>query len=105
MTGFAGPENETYGFMDHLLGGRTFMTKRQTSDDFSTFVDRRSNASTPPTGAERRQFANRYDELSPEARELASAIDEYKLNNRRRFITYEEMLTVIRGLGYSKPSS
>ena len=67
------------------------------------FVDRRRNrAGENPAGFERRQFANSYEELSPEARELAQAIDEYKLRHRRRFITFEEMLTVIRELGYEK---
>lgn len=66
------------------------------------FVDRRGG--TPAEGApvERRQFANSHDELSPDARELARAIDQYKLSHRRRFITFEEMLAVIKGLGYSK---
>ena len=69
----------------------------------STFVDRRNGLSeiTAP-GAERRQFANRHDGLSPDAMELANAIDQYKLVHRRRFITYEEMLSVIQTLGYSK---
>ena len=67
------------------------------------FVDRRdANATTTPPGVERRQFANSHGDLSPEARELALAIDEYKLRHRRRFITYEEMLTVIRTLGYRR---
>ena len=67
----------------------------------TSFVDRRSY--DPGLGLparERRQFTNSYDELSPEARQLAAAIDEYKLVHRRRFITYEEMLGVIRSLGY-----
>ena len=71
-------------------------------EELSTnFVERRSY--DPGLGLparERRQFANSYDELSPEARQLASAIDEYKLVHRRRFITYEEMLGVIKSLGY-----
>jgi len=68
------------------------------------FVERRgmNPQGGPPPGAERRQFSNCYDGLSPEAQELAGAIDEYKLRNRRRFITYEEMLSVILGLGYHK---
>lgn len=68
-----------------------------------TFFDRRhseSEASAP--GRERRQFANSHDDLSPPARELANAIDQYKLLHRRRFITYEEMLGVISELGYAK---
>ena len=35
-------------------------------------------------------------------RELALAMDHYKLANRRRFVTYEEMLAVIKSLGYKK---
>ncbi|HEY4232695.1 MAG TPA: hypothetical protein VGM76_04690 [Lacipirellulaceae bacterium] len=68
-----------------------------------TFVDRRT--STPMGeggGRERRQFANSHDELSPEAAELARAIDGYKLQHRRRFITFEEMLSVVKSLGYSR---
>ena len=42
------------------------------------------------------------DELSPEAKELADAIDEYKVRHRRRFITYEEMLHVVKEIGYHK---
>jgi len=66
------------------------------------FVDRRSPATDESPTRERRQFTNSHDELSPEAGELARAIDEYKLRNRRRFITYEEMLGVIRALGYQR---
>jgi len=67
------------------------------------FIDRRNydNPGSPP-GVERRQFANSHSELSPEAKELATAIDEYKLVHRRRFITFEEMLGVIKTLGYRK---
>jgi len=67
------------------------------------FVDRR--AYDPGIGRpsqERRQFNNSHDELSPEARDLALAIDEYKLIHRRRFITFEEMLGVVKSLGYHK---
>ena len=67
------------------------------------FVDRRNYRSEPGSPVlERRQFANSHDELSPDARELAAAIDAYKLRHRRRFITYEEMLSVIMSLGYAK---
>lgn len=67
------------------------------------FRDRRDpNRGATPPGVERRQFANSHDGLSPDARELAIAIDEYKINKRRRFITYEEILNVIRDLGYVK---
>jgi hypothetical protein len=67
------------------------------------FVDRRNYAAQ--AGApqrERRQFTNSHDDLSPEAQELAQAIDSYKLMHRRRFITYEEMLAVMKSLGYKR---
>jgi hypothetical protein len=65
------------------------------------FIDRRDHdAPQGSPGRERRQFADSREELSPEARMLAGAIDEYKLVHRRRFITYEEMLNVIKSLGY-----
>ena len=68
-----------------------------------SFIDRRTPAQpgTEPL-FERRQFANSYDELSPDAAELARAIDGYKVQHRRRFITFEEMLAVIKSLGYSR---
>lgn len=71
------------------------------------FVDRRSynEASPPPAGRERRQFTNSYEGLSSQAMELAQAIDQYKMRHRRRFINYEEMLSVIESLGYHKQSS
>jgi hypothetical protein len=68
-----------------------------------TFVDRRNyDVSGRAPMLERRQFANSHEELSPEAAELARAIDEYKLRHRRRFITYEEMLAVVTSLGYHR---
>ena len=67
------------------------------------FVDRRkNNGSAPAENRERRQFTNSHSELSPEAAELAHAIDHYKLTHRRRFINFEEMLGIIKSLGYSK---
>ena len=67
------------------------------------FIDRRGSE---PRGTapdyERRQFSNSHEGLSPDARELADAIDQYKLLHRRRFITYEEILGVVKSLGYEK---
>jgi hypothetical protein len=69
----------------------------------SDFVDRREpRGEGNALGKERRQFANSHDELSPEAAELARAIDQYKLLHRRRFINFEEMLGIVKALGYSK---
>ena len=62
-----------------------------------TFVDRRSYASEHPVPLnERRQFADSHEGISMDAMELANAIDQYKLVHRRRFITYEEMLPLLR---------
>lgn len=67
------------------------------------FVERRAASRDGSfEGRERRQFTNSHDELSPDARELATAIDNYKLQHRRRFITFEEMLYVMKSLGYKK---
>jgi hypothetical protein len=66
------------------------------------FVERRAARPDGGISSERRQFANSYRELSPDARELAQAIDRYKLERRRRIISFEEMLSVIRELGYRK---
>ena len=66
------------------------------------FVDRRSCMPSHAATHERRQFSNSHDGLSPDVAELAGAIDGYKLHHRRRFITYEEMLSVIVSLGYHK---
>lgn len=68
----------------------------------SIFIDRRSGEPGHSPNRERRQFADSHAELSPEAQQLAMAIDEYKLVHRRRFITYEEMLGVVKSLGYHK---
>ena len=69
----------------------------------TSFFDRRSQEPVghPPV-CERRQFVNSHESLSPEAGELAQAIDGYKLRHRRRFITYEEMLSVVESLGYHR---
>ncbi len=67
------------------------------------FEDRRSGGmvrSTP--GLERRQFSDSHSNLTEDAAELGRTIDQYKLVNRRRYITYEEMLSIITELGYSK---
>jgi hypothetical protein len=67
------------------------------------FVDRRSyDISDHSPALERRQFTNSHEGLSPEAQDLARAIDGYKLRHRRRFVTYEEMLSVIKSLGYQR---
>lgn len=69
------------------------------------FVDRRQGPSPgrpQGQGPERRQFSNNYASMKPDVGELAEAIDTYKLQHRRRFITYEELYDVIASLGYHK---
>ncbi len=68
----------------------------------SAFIDRRGIPGNTTPGPERRQFSDSHSHLSNDAAELGRAIDQYKLVNRRRYITYEEMLSVIKELGYSK---
>ena len=65
------------------------------------FVERRKRDSSPNTG-ERRQFGNSYRELSAPAKELAEAIDSYKVRLHRRYITAEELLSVVQSLGYRR---
>jgi hypothetical protein len=65
------------------------------------FVDRRKGDPSG-RGMERRQFGNSYRHLSEAGQELAEAIDAYKLQNRRRYVTTDEMLEVIYSLGYRK---
>jgi len=74
------------------------------SIDASQFFDRRSKdgEQDPGQSKERRQFSDSLDNLSPEAAELGKAIDQYKLVNRRKYIDYEEMLMIMKTLGYSK---
>ena len=73
----------------------------QVAPDATTFVNRR-NTDERSSGFERRQFGNSHSTLSPDARDLAEAIDAYKVEHRRRYITFEEMLKVIHSLGYQK---
>ena len=68
-----------------------------------SFVDRRSpRPGIVAPARERRQFTNSHTELSPDAAELARAVDQYKVRHRRRFVTFEEVLTVLKSLCYSR---
>ena len=73
------------------------------SSSLDPFVERRSPTAAPVAPSkERRQFTNSHTELSSEAQQLATAIDRYKILHRRRIIDYEEMLAVIKSLGYCR---
>ena len=55
------------------------MTDPVTTTPSTSFQERRDpSLDAKPPGVERRQFSNSHDGLSPRARELAVAIDEYK---------------------------
>jgi len=69
------------------------------------FVDRRqgiTGTSASNSSSERRQFGNSYHNLTEEGRVLAEAIDSYKLEHRRRYITTDELISVLKSLGYSR---
>lgn len=78
--------------------------KQVTEQQSVTFEDRRqSRDDNRPEGiGERRQFSNSYNSENQDVNELAQAIDQYKLRHRRRFITFEELHSVVTGLGYHK---
>ena len=67
-----------------------------------TFVDRRLPGAPRVGGPERRQFTASVSHALPEVAELSEAVDQYKLRHRRRFITFEELYSVIQELGYHK---
>jgi len=79
-------------------------TVQQASGQVPTqFSDRRNTETGRKSpGLERRQFSDSHDSLSADAAELGRAIDQYKLVNRRRYASYEELLSIIKSLGYSK---
>jgi hypothetical protein len=64
------------------------------------FIDRRNRTAGSQENGERRQFGNSYHNLSFEGKQLAEAIDAYKLEHRRRYITTDELLGVLGSLGY-----
>ena len=70
--------------------------------DKTFFDERRKPASGSWEGRERRQFADSHADLSPGAREFAEALDAYKLQHARKFITLDELYDVFIGLGYHK---
>ncbi len=81
----------------------TVFPETSVSPKASSFLDRRGATSLgSAVGRERRQFSNSHDHLSADAAELARAIDQYKMQHRRRFIDFEEMLSIFKGLGYQK---
>lgn len=79
-----------------------FPAQSEPNSPSQPFVDRRRNSEGEANHRERRQFSDARKSDRPEVDELAKAIDEYKVRNRRRFITFEEIYDVITELGYHK---
>ncbi len=75
---------------------------RARGDHGQPFVDRRSASGSTRRGSERRQFGSSHTGLSEAGRELAVAIDQYKIQHHRRYLTCDEMLRVLSHLGYSR---
>jgi hypothetical protein len=67
-----------------------------------TLLERHPENDDRKSPTKHRQFADGYAGLSPAAAELGRAIDQYKLENHRKYLSHEEMLTLIQQLGYSK---
>lgn len=74
------------------------ITERQSPD----FIDRRTPSNPESSTFERRQFKDGNRSHRPEVAEFAEAVDTYKIANRRRFITFEELFDVMTSLGYHK---
>lgn len=91
----------------HTPEANTAATPGSVASDFVVggsrpeFIDRRTQSPENKSG-ERRQFGSSHTGLTDAGRELALAIDQYKLQHHRRYITCDEMLFVITNLGYSK---
>ncbi len=66
------------------------------------FIDRRNSVGADNSQTERRQFGSSHMGLSEDGRELALAIDQFKVQHHRRYLTCDEMLKVLTSLGYSK---
>ena len=65
------------------------------------FVQRRPASSRyEQAGIERRQFPNVGVEFSDEGQELAQAIDLYKFENKQQRVNVEELLSIMKSLGY-----
>ena len=84
------------GFIDRRSAERTAAGRAPASGN---------HGSRGGQGAERRQFGSSHAGLSAAGRELAAAIDQYKLKFRRRYITCDEMLLVLGELGYQRTST
>ena len=75
----------------------------QTTEPLQDFLDRRSGQTDSfHLGQERRQFSGNIEDLTPQGKELAQAIDSYKSSNQLAIITYDEIVSIIQSIGYAK---
>ena len=87
--------------------GSIATTHRSPAGNFSPAAFTRSAAVNSAAESRRNTpfSESAHRDLSPAARELAQEIDRYKFRHRRRFINYEEILSVVKTLGYRKDLS
>lgn len=79
-------------------------THRTSAETFSPHTFAFAAIDSSPVATRRRApfSESAHRDLSPAARELAEEIDRYKFRHRRRFINYEEIIAVVKTLGYRK---
>ncbi|MBC18847.1 MAG: hypothetical protein CMJ74_01135 [Planctomycetaceae bacterium] len=77
---------------------------RNSSENFSPVTVAPATTGSSPTAIRRSApfSESAHRDLSSAAQELAQEIDRYKFRHRRRFINYEEILSVVKTLGYRK---
>ncbi|MEZ6132325.1 MAG: hypothetical protein R3C59_26990 [Planctomycetaceae bacterium] len=78
------------------------MQQQLTPNVSPDFIERRQSDRPDKAGVERRQFRDGNRSDRPEVAEFANAVDDYKITNRRRFITFEELFDVMTSLGYHR---
>ena len=98
--------NVSWPFCEQTEAGKINIMHPQAIEQPSSthgFIDRRKGDNGQGSSSfERRQFQDGSRSNRPEVNELASAVDDYKIANRRRFITFEELYDVMASLGYHK---
>ena len=97
------PPATTAGFTVPFSSSSNVSSSNVSGTTDEKFVDRREVATTTANAnQERRQFGNSHSGLSEAGRDLALAIDRYKIERHRRYLTCDEMLEVMNDLGYAK---
>jgi hypothetical protein len=68
-------------------------------------ADLRARLKLPPPAAPRGQVTTTDCDYSDDERELLLAMERYKRATGKKFPTYTEVLSVLRGLGYRKETT